>query len=53
MDYLIVLMPVWAFVGIVGAIVSVLRGRRRSALIWLSIGVGAILVAIALYYASI
>ena len=50
MEYFLVLMPVWAFVGITGAIVSLLRGRRRSALIWAAVGFGAILIAVGMYY---
>jgi hypothetical protein len=50
MDYLLVLMPVWAFVGITAAVVSLVRGRRRSALIWACIGFGAILIAFGLNY---
>lgn len=47
------LIPFLAFVGIVGAIVSLLRGKRRSAVIWLTIGVGAVVTAITMYYTSI
>jgi hypothetical protein len=50
MDYLLVLMPVFAFVGVVAALVSMVRGRERSAGVWAGVGFGAILVAFGLYY---
>jgi hypothetical protein len=52
MPYWIALVPVAAFVGVVAAVVSLLRGRRRSALIFAAVGVGSILYAIVAYYAS-
>jgi hypothetical protein len=52
MPYLIVLMPMLAFVGLVGAIVSLIRGRSRSALGFGIVGVSAILFAVTLSYTS-
>jgi hypothetical protein len=52
MPYFIALVPILAFVGIVGAIVSLLRGRLRSALAFGIVGVGSIVYAIAGYYGS-
>ena len=52
MPYWIALVPLAAFVGVVGAFVSLVRGRRRSAVIFGVVGIGSILYAIVLYYAS-
>jgi hypothetical protein len=41
-----------AFCGVVGAVVALIRGRRRSALAFGVVGVGAAALAIALYYAA-
>lgn len=53
MPYWIALVPMAAFVGIVGAVVSLMRGRRRSAIAWAALGIGSILYAITLYYTSL
>jgi hypothetical protein len=53
MPYDIVLLPMIAFCGVVGAVYSLRRGRRRSALAFGLAGVGAAVLAIALYYASV
>ncbi len=53
MYYILVTLPAIAFVGIVGGLVSLVRGRRRSAAILLLVGVVAIGLAIALSYASV
>jgi hypothetical protein len=52
MPYFIALVPALAFVGVVGAVVSLIRGRPRSALAFGVVGVGSILYAIAGYYAD-
>jgi hypothetical protein len=52
MPYWIALVPAAAAVGVVGAVVSVVRGRRRSALIFALVGLAAILYAIVGYYTS-
>ena len=51
--YVVVLLPFIAFMGVVGAIVAILRGRRRMAIAFGLIGVAAIVIAIALYYESV
>ena len=48
MPYLIVLLPFLACVGVIGAVVSLVRGRRRSALLLAIVGVGAIMIVILL-----
>jgi hypothetical protein len=53
MPYLIALVPILAFVGVVGALVSLARGRLRSALALGVVGAGSIVYAIAGYYGSI
>jgi hypothetical protein len=53
MPYFIVLLPMLAFSGVVGAMVSLVRGRRRSALAFGLVGVGAVVFAITLYYADL
>jgi hypothetical protein len=53
MPYFIALLPMLAFSGVVGAVVSLIRGRPRSALAFGVIGVGAAVLAIGLYYAAL
>jgi hypothetical protein len=53
MPYWIALVPALAFIGVVGAIVSLVRGRRRSALIFALVGLAAILYAIVAYYTEV
>jgi hypothetical protein len=48
MPYFIVVLPMLAFIGVVGAMVSLARGRRRSAVAFGLVGVGAVILAIAL-----
>jgi hypothetical protein len=50
--YFVALLPLLAFVGVVGAIVALLRGRRRAALGFAIVGVVAVAVAIGLYYSA-
>ena len=53
MPYFIVLLPFLAVFGVIGAMLSLVRGRRRSALaLWL-VGLGSAGLAIAMYYTSI
>ena len=53
MPYFIALVPLLAFVGVVGAIVSLVRGRLRSAFAFGIVAIGSIVYAIAGYYSSI
>ena len=52
MPYFVALVPILAFIGVVGAIVSLVRGRLRSALAFGIVGIGCIVYAIAAYYGS-
>ena len=51
--YLVVAMPMIAFIGVVGAIYWFLRGRRDRALALLAVGVAAVVYVVATYYASV
>jgi hypothetical protein len=42
--------PITAVIGTIGACVALVRGRRRTALWFGMAGVGAIVLAVALYY---
>ena len=53
MPYFVALVPALAFIGVVGAVVSVIRGRPRSAVAFSLVGLAAIAIAIAAYYASL
>jgi hypothetical protein len=53
MPYWIALVPTLACVGVFGTVVSLIRGRRRSALAFGIVGVGAIVYAIAAYDAAL
>ncbi len=53
MPYFVAALPILAFIGIVGAGVALLRGRRLSALVFGLVGLNSVLLAIALYYTSV
>lgn len=53
MPYFIALVPIMAFVGIVGTMVSLARRRTRSALAFGIVAVGSTIYAIFEYYASV
>jgi hypothetical protein len=53
MPYYIALLPMLAFCGVVGAVYSLIRRRRRSALVFGIAGVGSAVMAITLYYSSV
>ena len=52
MPYVVALLPMLAFVGVVGALVSLARGRPRAAAIFGLVGAAAIASAIALFYSA-
>lgn len=52
MPYRIALLPMLFFFGVVGAMYSLVRGRRRSALVFGVTGVGAAVIAIIMEVAS-
>jgi hypothetical protein len=51
--YVIALLPMLAFSGVVGAVVSLIRGRRRSAIAFGVVGAGAAVAEIGLFYAAL
>jgi hypothetical protein len=53
MPYYVALLPMLAFVGVVGSVVSLVRGRRRSALAFGLVGVGAIVFVVILFYVAL
>jgi hypothetical protein len=53
MPYWIALVPALAFIGVVGVIVSLVRGRRRSAFVFGLVALAAILYAIVGYYMAL
>jgi hypothetical protein len=52
MPYFIAVVPALAFVSVVGAAVSLIRGRPHSAVAFGVVGLGAILYATVGYYAD-
>ena len=52
MEYFAAVLPITAFCGVVGAIVALARGQRRTALYFGIAGFGAIILTVALYYAN-
>jgi hypothetical protein len=53
MPYYVALLPMLAFVGVVGSVVSLVRGRRRSALVFGLVGVGAVVFVVILFYVAL
>jgi hypothetical protein len=51
--YVFVLLPTTAVGGMIAAAYSLLRGRRRAALVCGLVGIGAAVIVIVAYYASV